>query len=347
MEWIVMKGTVWLVAGTALVSSGYTAFAQQGSASPPAAVVSASNTNAVAATVNGQPISENAVRRALKRFAPEQRADARPAILDHLINNSLLDQYLEQQAVTVDRKEVDAKLQQMRDDLKRNDSTLDQLLRDLMATEQELRSVIEAQLRWDKYVEKQATDENLVKLFNAEREMFDGTMVRARHILLSPAADDSKAEEKAKADLLRFKKEIEEKVAKDLATIQAQPDDLARDIARHKLLEDAFSDYARKFSACPSKELGGDVDWFPRGGHMVEAFSKAAFALKPWQMSDVVKSPFGLHLILATDRKAGPETKFEDVKAEVKDVFCTQLRERICVAMRGTAKISITSPSTK
>jgi peptidyl-prolyl cis-trans isomerase C len=343
-----MTGTRWLLVFMVAASSGAAVYGQQKPAAPPAAVVSSSSsTTAVAATVNGQPIGENAVRRALKRIAPDQRAEARPAILDHLIDNALLDQYLEQQGVAVDRKEVDAKLQEVRDDLKKNGATFEQLLRDLMATEQEFRSVIEAQLRWDKYVEKQATDANLLKFFNAEREMFDGTMVRARHILLSPAAGDSKAEEKAKADLLRYKKEIEEKAAKDLATLKAQPDDLTREGARRKLLEDAFSDFARKNSVCPSKEQGGDVDWFPRGGHMVEAFSKAAFALKPFEMSDVVKSPFGLHLILATDRKAGPETKFEDVKAEVKDVFCAQLRERICAAMRPTAKIEINSPSSK
>jgi len=328
-----------------LVISGHAIFAQQTPAAPPTALVSSSSTNAVAATANGQPISEISVRRALKRFAPEKRAEARPAILAHLIDNALLDQYLEQQGVAVDRKEVEAKLHQVRDDLKKNDTTFEQLLRELTTTEQEFRSAIEAQIRWDKFVEKQATDENLLKMFNTEREMFDGTMVRARHILLSPPSNDPQAEEKAKADLLRYKKEIEEKVTKGLASPQAQTDELARENARRKLLEESFSDYARKYSACPSKELGGDVDWFPRGGHMVDAFSKAAFALKPLQMSEVVKSPFGLHLILATDRKEGQDTKLEDVKAEVKDVFCAQLRERICAAMRTSAKITIDPPA--
>jgi parvulin-like peptidyl-prolyl isomerase len=175
--------------------------------------------------------------------------------------------------------------------------------------------------------------------------MFDGTLVRARHILLSPPADDPKAVAKAGEDLLRFKKEIEEKVARELAKLPAEADRLARETARCQLLDQVFSDYARKYSDCPTKELGGDVDWFPRGGHRVEAFSKAAFALKPYQMSDVVTSPFGCHLILATDRKAGLETKFEDVKAEVKDVFCAQVRERICAAARPTAKILISRPS--
>jgi peptidyl-prolyl cis-trans isomerase C len=320
--------------------------AQPRPASPPIAVVSPSPaTAAVAATVNGQPISENAVRRALKRVEPEQQERARVAILDFLIDNALLDQYLEQRGVVVERKEVEAKLQQVRDDLKKRDKTFEQLLRELRSTEQEFQSAIEAQIRWDKYTDQQATDENLRKLFNNEREMFDGTLVRARHILLSPSTSDAKAVEKASADLLQYKKEIEDKVAKEVAKLPVETDKLARETARRQLLEQTFSDYARKYSVCPSKEVGGDLDWFPRGGHMVEAFSKAAFALKPFEISDVIQSPFGSHLILATDRKEGPETNLEDVKAEVKEVFCAQLRARICAEARPTAKISINEPS--
>ena len=78
---------------------------------------------------------------------------------------------------------------------------------------------------------------------------------------------------------------------------------------------------------------------------MVETFSKAAFALKPYGTMDIVKTPFGYHLILATDRRPGLETKFEDVKAEVKDLFCARLRESICAQMRPSAKISLSVPA--
>jgi peptidyl-prolyl cis-trans isomerase C len=200
---------------------------------------------------------------------------------------------------------------------------------------------VEAQLRWDKYVNQQGTDEALLKVFNSDREMFDGTMVRARHILLSPPPDDPEAAEKTKADLLRLKKEIEDHVKQELAKLPMSADPLARENARKKLLDEAFSACARQNSACPSKEQGGDVDWFPRGGHMVEAFSKAAFALKPYDGMDIVKTPFGYHLILATDRRPGVDTKFTDVKAEVKDLFCARLREGICAQMRTTAKIGL------
>src|SRR5260370_1035459 len=123
-------------------------------------------------------------------------------------------------------------------------------------------------------VNGQATDESLLKVFNAEREMFDGTLVRARHILLTPAANDPKAAENAETQLLKFKKEIEEKVAKEMAKLPAETDKQAREGARRKFSDEALSDYAPKNPTCPAKEQGGDVAWFPPGGQMVEACAR-------------------------------------------------------------------------
>jgi peptidyl-prolyl cis-trans isomerase C len=83
------------------------------------------------------------------------------------------------------------------------------------------------------------------------------------------------------------------------------------------------------------------VDWFQRAGTMVEPFAKAAFALKPYELSDVVQTPFGLHLILCVDHKAGKETKFEDphVQEMVKEIYAGRLREGLLAQLRATAKV--------
>jgi parvulin-like peptidyl-prolyl isomerase len=288
-----------------------------------------------------------AVQRGLKRVPAARQAEARPAILDFLVDNLLIDQYLVQLNVAVDAKEVDAKLEQVRADIRkmitgRPGQSYEKVLEDLMLTEAELKSQITADLRWDKYASQQASDKALHDFFDANKEIFDGTMVRARHILLTPATSDTQAGDKAKADLLLMKQQIEQQVTAGLAKQPAGADALAREQARVKLLEDAFATTAREKSACPSKQQGGDVDWFPRSGGMVEPFAKAAFALKPYQMSDVVQTQFGYHLILVTDRRQGKETKFEDVKEEVKEVFADRLREGLCAQIRPRATIVIT-----
>ncbi len=84
------------------------------------------------------------------------------------------------------------------------------------------------------------------------------------------------------------------------------------------------------------------MDWFPRAGAMVEPFAKAAFDLKPFQMSDVVQTQFGLHIILPIDRRTGKQgMKFEDAKDDVKDVYAGRLREKLVEQLRGSAKIEM------
>jgi parvulin-like peptidyl-prolyl isomerase len=295
-----------------------------------------------AATVNGQPITELAVQRGLKRVPPAQQPEARGEIIDYLVDNVLLDQYLQQLRIDVAAKDVDARIEEIRGEIKRGGQTFENVMQELMLTEQELRSQIAAELRWEKFVEAQANDKVLHGLFDKNVDIFDGTMVRARHILLSPPAGDARAAEQAKLQLLQFKQQIAAAAAKEVAKLPPATDAVAREKARNRALDDAFAEVAGKNSACPSKEKGGDLAWFRRIGNMVEPFAKAAFALKPYEMSDVVATKFGYHLILVTDRRPGKEAKFEEVKDVAKDVFCDRLREDLLAQLRSKAQIVIT-----
>lgn len=296
--------------------------------------------NAVAATVNGQPVLEAAVQRGLKRVPPARQAEARGEILDFLIDNTLIDQALARSNINIPQKEVDDRYNQVCADIRKQGGVVEKVMQDLMLTEPEIRAQIAADLRWDKYAGGQATDSVLRDLFVKDPEMFDGTMVRARHILLSPPADPQ-AQQKAKAQILLLKQQVEHKVAEEMAKLPPQTDNLTRERSRTRLIEESFADSARKESACPSKAQGGDLGWFPRSGSMVEAFAQAAFALKPYEMTDAVATRFGLHLILVTDRRPGKETKFEEVKDVVKEVYGDRLRDALIAQLRPNAKIVV------
>ncbi len=116
---------------------------------------------------------------------------------------------------------------------------------------------------------------------------------RASHILINapasaPAADRQKA--KARAEEL-------------LAAVRKAPG--------------TFAEVAKKNSQdTGSAPNGGDLDFFARGA-MVKPFEDTAFALKKGDISDVVETDFGYHIIQLTDIKAPRQRSFEEMKAEI------------------------------
>lgn len=318
-------------------------------ASPNAAAIAPAPTAApaatgVAAVVNGQPIPEATVQRALERFPEGRRPQARPELMDYLIDNLLIEQYLQQRGVEVTKAEIDKKIADMRTEVAKKKMTLEDALKEIKMTEAELRdNVIAPDLRWEKFVTSQATEATLHKLFDDNKEVFDGSAVHARHILLSPPPGDAAAAEKAQAQLAQIRKDIEAKVAEGLAKLPANTEPLKKEQERTRLLVQAFSEAARARSECPSKTNGGDVGYFHRVGSMVEPFSRAAFALKPFQISEVVKTTFGYHLILVDDRRAGRAITYDDAtKAMAREYFADRLRDMLASQIRQKSTIVIT-----
>lgn len=295
----------------------------------------------VAATVNGTPIPKIAVDRALDRLPDSEREKARAEILDFLIDNALIDQYLVQQKIEVSAAEVTARLDEIKKEIEKSGQTFEKVLASLKMSTEEFTTQITNDLRWEKFAIAQCTDKNLKALFDQNTEMFDGSMVRARHILID-ATTDAQAIEAAKAELTKIRQSIEAKATEAVAKLPADADATTREQEKHKQIETAFAEIAKDKSACPSKREGGDLSWFPRAGHMVEPFAKAAFALKPFEMSEPVQTQFGVHLILCTGKKPGTTVKFEDVKEEVKEIYCNRMREAIASHLKQTAKIVIT-----
>ena len=127
---------------------------------------------------------------------------------------------------------------------------------------------------------------------------------RASHILI-------KAEASASAD---EKKAARAKAEQLLAQLQKNPAQ--------------FAELARKNSDDPgSGANGGDLDFFARGD-MVKPFEDAAYGLKPGQLSGIVESEFGFHIIQLTAVRGGETKPFEAVRAEIEDDARKQLAQR-------------------
>jgi peptidyl-prolyl cis-trans isomerase C len=127
--------------------------------------------------------------------------------------------------------------------------------------------------------------------------------VRARHILIPGGDGGTLKEIKKQAELNEIKRQIEAEVMDAIAKLPKTANAETREKVRIKALDNAFVAAAKKYSTCPSKMSGGDIGFFPRKDVVVEPFARAAFALEPFQISEPVKTEFGYHLILVTERK--------------------------------------------
>jgi len=148
------------------------------------------------------------------------------------------------------------------------------------------------------YVEKfivpnaKVTDEEAKKFYDDNPSYFQQEeMIRASHILITTKAEDDaakKAEAKAKAEDIRAK----------------------------LVAGGNFEELAKSSSDCPSKEQGGDLGYFGRG-RMVKPFEDAAFALKVGELSPVIETEFGYHVIKSTEHKDAEKVPFDKVKDRI------------------------------
>ncbi len=107
-------------------------------------------------------------------------------------------------------------------------------------------------------------------------------------------------------------------------------------LAQVKKSPDAFADFARKNSQDPgSASTGGDLDFFARDA-MVKPFSDAAFAMQKGDISEVVESEFGYHIIKLTDIKAPKQRSFEEMKPELEaDIKKQQAQKKFTETAEG------------
>ena len=292
----------------------------------------------IAARVNGQPIPELAVYRGLLRVPPQRREESRKDVIKYLIDNAIVDQYLTQLKIQVEAKEVQEHINKLKAEAVTRKQDFADILKALLIDENELRAELTNSLRWDKFVLQQGQEKVLEQFFGQNVDMFNGSRVRARHILI-PIPEGKKDE--ALAKITAIKKSIEAEVATSVAAVPPKADPLVREKERAKALEAAFVKAAMADSTCPSKRDGGDLEFFRRVGDMVEPFARAAFALKQYQMSEPVATEFGYHLILSIDHKDGKEVKFAEVKPFVQDVYAERLREAVLAQYKPRATIEV------
>ena len=147
------------------------------------------------------------------------------------------------------------------------------------------------------------TDKDVEEYYkNHPKEFEKPETVKARHILIGFKGDMTEDQ----------KKELRKK---------------AEDVLKKAKGGDDFAQLASEYSDDPgSKTKGGELGYFPKG-NMVPEFENAAFNLKPGEISNVIETPYGYHIIKVEDKKAGEMPAFDSIKEQVR-VKATQDAEQ-------------------
>jgi len=301
---------VWL-AGTLVIAVGFSLGAEQPKntklkGSKPAAT----SDSPVVARVNGQPITEAELdffAKTLKLTAGDATLK-REQLIERLIDRQLLRAFLAQKKVAADAQRFDLFLTQLKTRLKERGEDFDKLLTKSGFTEESLKHEFKLPLDWDEYVRRELTDEKLRDVWKKRRHEFDGTEVRAAHIVLK--SDDPTADEKKLADL--------------------------RDQIVQKKL--SFAEAAKKHSQSPAAEKGGDLGRFGFRGKNAPPYSQAAFVLKVGEISPPFRSPYGVHLLTVSERVEG-QLSLEDARPEILQVLSTEMQRDVLSRERAQAKI--------
>ena len=266
----------------------------------------------VAVTVNGVDITESQIETYIKPqlekmakqlpppFVEQYKKQMMQQALESMIAMCLLDGKVREASIEVTEEEATEKLKEMASAQKPPLSLEDikALVERSGQSLDEVKNRIRKQLGYEKLMEAQFagkinfTEDDAKKYYSENTKKFETPeQVRASHILIKPDTTDPNTDpNKAKARAQELLKQIKD--GADFATL------------------------ARASSSCPSAAKGGDLGLFARG-QMAPPFEKAAFELKVGQVSDIVKTRFGYHIIKVADHRDARLTTFEQAKDDI------------------------------
>jgi len=252
-----------------------------------------------------------------------ERSQIKKQVLENLIARELLYQESQKKGIKVDQKEIEAQLTALKGRFP-SEVEFKKALSTMNLTEAGLRFQFERDLAIRKLLDDQIGGKSTVSE-KESRAYYDSNLesfkkpeqVRASHILIKvdPGADEAKkAEARTKIESLQ---------------------------AKLKNGED-FGAVAKEYSEGPSGPKGGDLGFFGRG-QMVKPFEETAFSMKPGQVSGMVETRFGYHLIMVTERTPESTLSYEEAKDRLEQYLKQQkVQEEIAAyveTLKGKAKI--------
>jgi peptidyl-prolyl cis-trans isomerase C len=288
-----------------------------------------------AAVVNGVVIQEEEVNRGLlyqqqrmlattgQVIRPEMMTEARKMVLENLIDRELLYQQSRKKGISIKDAEVNEQLDRLKKQYPNEQAFKDSMAEDHL-NEDTVKSRIKMNLAVQQFVEKEfggkvdVTEAEAKAFYDGHPEYFtEPEAIRASGILIKV---DVKSDAAKKQEARKKMEDIQKRVKKG---------------------ED-FATLAKDFSQDASAAQGGDLGTIPRG-RMPKALDDAAFSLKPGEVSNVVETEVGFHLIKVHEKRPEQVVPFKDVEEKIRQHLSNQkLTQRVneyLNEVKKTAKI--------
>ncbi len=265
----------------------------------------------MALRVNGELIDDaalreerRAIRRALAERLPEEDAavlDARATewARDNLIERVLLKQAAVRNTTPLAVEEIEAAMRAVQAEARDQPGCFNGV------NAEELRSEVEMRLRVNRLIESitahvaKPRRKDVVEYYRKHRDDFQAAeAVHASHIVKN--VDEKTSEEAARAAIERV----------DAALCEG---------AR-------FEEWADMFSDCPGR--GGDLGYFERGA-MVDEFETVAFSLAPGEVSGLVRTPFGFHIVKVHERREAGVLPLEAVSSGIEEILLARKKQKV------------------
>jgi len=261
--------------------------------------------DSMAAEINGVAITKeqfdkelnihlDRVSRQGQQIAGDQLVALKQDVLEGLIERELLFQASQKAGIQVKDQTIDEQLAAIKKRFP-NEAEFNTALSKMSLTEDEVKLQIARGLAIRELIEQQVTSKIVITdvetkaYYDANPQMFkQPEQVKASHILIkvdAAAAEPQKAEARKKIEMVQQK-------IKDGAD---------------------FAELAKEYSEGPSNTRGGDLGYFSHG-QMVKPFEDAAFAMQTNEVSDIVETRFGYHIIKVYDKKPEQTLAYADVK---------------------------------
>ena len=215
---------------------------------------------------------------------------------------------------------------------------------------------LEAKIAPDEAEIKAAYDKNKSKYLVPEKRVVRYALVDTNQIRQNTQISDGELKAQYQQDIQQYqvpnRVHVQHILLMTVGKTDAEVEEVrqkAEDVLKQAKKGAKFEELAKKYSEDPStKDKGGDLSWITQG-QTVPEFEKTAFTLPPGNISDLVKTQYGFHIIKVLDKETAHTKPFEEVKDSIKaplllskaDKAAGDIADKLSVAIRQSNKVSL------